>query len=668
MNWTAFTASALWGLSFICALTPLEAYGPEAIGLSVLSLCAALALMLTRVPLAAEFSIPKSPLLWIGGAFWALALVSVLLSEIRFVSFLYFCLFSLFPLSALAFFTLKNSQKSITAVFLALMGLLALAALMQYFLMPEMLTFQRVHWPLSNPNTFAGLLSLGFFGAQGWMLSAHNRIHSNMALGLSLLLVAAILTTGSRGAVVALAGGFALLILLAGHFRHKHWRCLTLTAIGAALLLTAMTLFAAEILQQDTSTRLVATATGAESLLYDRPHIWAASWRLMQDHFWSGTGIGTFFLYYPQYRAGDFTSAGLMAHNDPLQFGVEMGVLAPLLFYLFAACACIRSIRALRACPPNDPRRIYVLAPLCALGALVAHAHISFHFHVPPTLIAVGGLLGFWWFWTGDILKGNAPLHRFCLPPAPFKIALVFALLASAALFSAWQGSEIMTARAQKAALSGDLERFATALNAAGKLSGNRNARALVMAASVKLTTLEEAGFQMGEDRRAALAQSGMRLLETAERHNPRLSDIAYNKARFTAPNKQESGQTAFFLRHALTLNPLHLPARRMLADLYDERGAPADAYTLLKEGLDWPYASAEESVPYYQDFALRALARGDTEAHKRALDKLQTIRQRIIKPPLPHGERAGVRGQQSSIYHPNLPPLPDPPPQGGGH
>ncbi|MCB1563811.1 MAG: O-antigen ligase family protein, partial [Alphaproteobacteria bacterium] len=588
MNRTAFTALALWGLSFICALTPLEAYGPEAICLSVLSLCTALALILARAPLpAAGIALPKSPLLWIGGTFWALALTSVLLSEIRFVSFLYFCTLSLFPLSALTFFILRNNQKPVITLFLALMGLLALTAVVQYFFMPDILRFGRAHWPLSNPNTFAGLLSLGFFGAQGWMLSARNRLHSNMALGLSLLLIAAILTTGSRGAIVALAGGFALMILLAGNFRRKHWRCLTLTATGTAALLAAINLFAADTLQQATSTRLVATATGTESVLYDRPHIWAASWRMMQDHLWSGTGIGTFFLYYPQYRAGDFTSAGLMAHNDPLQFGVEMGVLAPILFYLFAAGAFIRSIRALRACPPDDPRRIYVLAPLCALGALIAHAHISFHFHVPPTLIAGGGLLGFWLFWTGDILKDNAALYRFSAPPALLKTGLILALLAPAALFSAWQGSEIMTSRAQKAALSGDIERFATALNTAGKLSGNRNARALVMAASVKLTALEEGGFQMDETRRAALTQSGMRLLETAELHNPRLSDIAYNKARFTALSTQEeSGQTAFFLRHALTLNPLHLPARRMLAALYDERGESAEAYTLLKDGL----------------------------------------------------------------------------------
>jgi hypothetical protein len=501
--------------------------------------------------------------------------------------------------------------------------LLALAALVQYFFIPEMLSSRRVHWPLSNPNTLAGLLSLGFFGAQGWMLSARKRLPSNIALGLSLLLAAAILTTGSRGAVVALAGGFVPLILLAGNFRRKHWRCLTLTALGMAAFFAAMGLFTADGLQA-TSTRLVETATGAESLLYDRPHIWAASWRVVQDHFWSGTGIGTFFLYYPQYRTGDFTSAGLMAHNDPLQFGVEMGVLAPLLFYLFAAGACIRSVRALRACPPDDPRRIYVLAPLCALGALVAHAHISFHFHVPPTLIAVGGLLGFWWLWTGGILKDDTPLYRFSLSPVLLKTALVLALLAPAALFSAWQGSEVMAARAQKAALSGDVETFADSVNGAGKLSGNRNARALVMAAGVKLATLEETGFQMDQSRHAALLQSGLRLLEMAERHNPRLSDIAYNKARFTALRGQEDGEAAFFLRHALALNPLHLPARRMLADLYDERGAPAEAYALLKEGLDWPYASAEDSVPYYQDFALRALARGDMEAHKRALEKIR--------------------------------------------
>src|SRR5690606_5015736 len=103
-----------------------------------------------------------------------------------------------------------------------------------------------------------------------------------------------------------------------------------------------------------------------------------------------GTGIGNFFLYYPAYRAEDFSTAGFMAHNDPLQFAVEMGLLAPVLFYALLIMVLLRTLKSLRGIAGDNPRRLLILAPFFALAALVLHAHISFHFHVLALLMASG--------------------------------------------------------------------------------------------------------------------------------------------------------------------------------------------------------------------------------------------------------------------------------------
>ncbi|MBK9562665.1 MAG: O-antigen ligase family protein [Micavibrio sp.] len=172
--------------------------------------------------------------------------------------------------------------------------------------------------------------------------------------------------------------------------------------------------FAGHHAEHNAGERIVRTFTGEEPILWTRPAIWAATWQIIREHAWTGTGIGTFYLYYPAVNTGDYYSTGRMAHNDPLQFWAEMGVLAPLLFYAFIIAACAATRRALKNIAPDDPARIHIIAPFCALGALVLHAHVNFPFYIPATLMLAGIFAGYWFAQvrsvlpdTGVVFHGN---------------------------------------------------------------------------------------------------------------------------------------------------------------------------------------------------------------------------------------------------------------------
>ena len=72
----------------------------------------------------------------------------------------------------------------------------------------------------------------------------------------------------------------------------------------------------------------------------DRFHLWNSTWEMAKDHFWLGTGLATFFFFYPQYRNPEDSSDGFFSHMDPLQFWAETGVFAPILFYGVLPAQC----------------------------------------------------------------------------------------------------------------------------------------------------------------------------------------------------------------------------------------------------------------------------------------------------------------------------------------
>ena len=596
-------AAALWLAGFLCALMPLQAFEAESFFVAVLCLFASSFFVLAVFPVRALAGLMQKPVMWMALAFWLLAALSVLFSEVPFVALIYFCFFSALPLS---FFITVFSGESprflniVLVVVVLIMAALAVSCLVQFFFFPEMLFWEAsVAWPLANPNSLAGVLVFGFVGVLGWMVSTDSRLYSNLALVLAALLVAALFTTGSRGAILSLLPALGLFFMYGGGLLKKHRRCLGLLAVLSVIAFCALS-YAAPVPDASPLRDYVRTIEGEQSFLYNRPALWASALDIIKEYPLSGTGVGTFFLYYPEVRnVGDPSSAGLMVHSDPLQFAAEMGILAPVLFYAFLIVCVMRTIAAFKKLAADDVRRVKILIPFCALGAVVVHAHITFHFHVLSMLMLIGLCLGFWYLQTAQALgeKMEADKEPHQNPSLRFGLAVPLVLIL--AVFAPFQASEILVNRSKQSLAQGDIQTSIAQVNRAGHLSGNMNARALITAANFPLGILQLNAPLMADDELVGMTKQVEALLDDAWAANPRLAQILYHRAEllsYTQPflpseaKSEQDGLVPYYLRQALALDPLNLSARVKLANLSLRKGERQAAMDILKEGLVWTY------------------------------------------------------------------------------
>lgn len=597
------------------------------------------------LPGRVELSVSRSPIPFLLLGFWALGFVSVLLSKASFTSYIYFCYLSMFPL-AFIFAALVPEKdrffRSISIVSAIIFAALSAVILGIYFFFPELLRFGLSHWPFGNPNSLAGFLSLGFFCVYGFLLQTKDVNHKRWAFVLALLIIAAMLTTGSRGALVALIVGFLFLLgFLLKRFKND-WKWHVSFAGLSLGIFVALSVFAPQLNPQTPGDILAQSVSGDLPILYDRPHIWASTWQIIQENFWFGTGIGTFFLVYPAYRAGDVSTSGHMAHSDPLQFWMEMGVFSPLIFYALIGFAVFKTFQALNALDQDDDRRIMIVAPFCAFGALVLHTHISFHFYVLPILFASGTLLAFWLTQVERVLpSGEWSITKgVALENILVKLCLLMLLLCCAFMLVLSQGSELLVSHAKARIKANDIAGFAWAINAADDMAFHRNARALSVASTVPSTTVRANGAQLSKSETLKMILLAEGLLDQAIGHNPYLGRVYLEKARvvelalkyvpneYKAQHKGEDVSVRALVEEALRINPLVADTRIKLAELMMAQEQSQQAFDLMKAGMHWPY-KPEHEYKYFQVLAALALEVGDTEIQSMALKRVMYIEMR---------------------------------------
>ncbi len=609
--------AVLWTGGFVFALMPLEAYESHFFGAAFLCMAAAAFTGLLTGRAVRDYFDCAPVLTGALAAFWALAFLSVVLSESPYTSFIYFCLFSCLPLSFLTVLTVPDRAIFVRVVSTALLSIfaaLSIFSLVQFFAIPAMLSNGLAQWPLDNPNSYGGLLSLGLFLTLGRIYTAENTAAKRTFVALGVLVFAALLATGSRGALLALilAGGIFVLTV-AGTMKRGF------VALAGGIMLCAVLALLLSLSQVSGQTPLDVwqfTMLQGKGFLSSRPDIWVASWQSIQQHFWSGTGMGTFFLYYPEVRGGDIETAGLMAHSDPVQFLTEMGVVAPILFYFILLAAVWKTLRVLRG---NEEGGAHLAAMACGLSAMALHTHITFHFYVLSILILSGYMLAQWFAQiheSRDMHVHSSVQSGFLqksLSPAVLMV-LVFAFISQ-------HQSEILVDRARRQIAAGNLEGFARDINMADKISFGRNARALILAATVPLGILQDRAALLPPGEGEALFTQARQTLDKAIALNPRLVAAYHHQARLEAYAPQYAGrpsQAEEILSHALRIDPLHAASREYLAQILSAAGHRDEALDILKAGLKWPYRQ-QDAASYYQITMFLALELGDTETHVQA-------------------------------------------------
>lgn len=574
----------LWVLAFFFALPVVEPY--EISRLLCVSCALAATVICYGIYLPGGVQVPKSPIVTLVLLFWGLAALSLIWSVSFYVSAIALATFSLMPLGMLSAFAV-SARPACMRIFMAGASLifagLALWVFAQLLFFPEFLVSGHVRHPFANPNSYAAVLSLGFFAALGIFLDNGNKATRYAAGLLTVLTLAAIALISGRGALLAMGAGLAVFIWFLRPAIKKQSVSFISVFVLAALLFLAVSALAAG---NAGGAYVISKIQGGESLgLSNRLPVWLSGLRMIGDHIWLGSGIGSFFLMYGEYRmAADKGSSGLMAHSDILQFWAELGILAPL---CFAALLVLFPLRFLKS--GNARQSAFPVAVFCALFAMALHSFVTFNFYVPAALVLAGLYSGYWLHVSGDKRVTVKWTER--LPPVFPQVLLLCFAAAVIFFLHGFLYSEYLGKRAGAMAKAGMLESYADDINRANEASFGLNPRPYIQAANLHITLMESE--QPGIDQASVAA-----MLAQAEALSPRLSDIYYHKGRlFMLRDNTGHAETSF--QKSLSLNPLHVQARIRLARLYLEAEKPRDAAYLLREGLQWPARNQAHTLEY---------------------------------------------------------------------
>lgn len=505
---------------------------------------------------------------------------SFLLSTIPFSSQIAFCIFCTLPL---AFFTAGGTaslQKPLAIGVGFVLGGLSLWALIQTLWVGNGLYGARAMGPLADPNILATILGAGLVAYTGITLASGEKHRKFVLTLLCLVIFSGLIATMSRGGLIATLIGICPLLFT--------------TKISLKRLLPALSTAAA--------TALIIPAIAGTSLwsgfihlihsngtsITDRLSLWRASWKMFMDHPWIGSGPGSFGFYYPAYREpmGD-QSLGYFAHLDPLQMGVENGILGPVLFYALLVAVLYRTIAAIRSTHAGSDLRLRIITPFMALLVIAIQAHINFPLYTMPVLMICGILLAFLHRATDEalndtyILKPGTRIQKITT-----NTGLVLCGIALMALSISAAGGNYFL---QKSRSLSDPKSSLVALAWAERIGPDSFIGPEIEMARINLDLIHQTGQIKSAHLKNTLLQETQRLLAAASAWNPAWSEIDDLKGQMY----QSMGQKGPMLESwftALEKNPMDFSVRKALATELTAGNRTPDAIKVVTGGLNYPH------------------------------------------------------------------------------
>ncbi len=256
------------------------------------------------------------------------------------------------------------------------------------------------------PNHWAALLSLGLFAVIGLIIGFARHEHdgdgasrwARMMLSSTALAVIAValLWSSSRAALAALGIGLSVLVAALLWRRGRDQgeadssRGLN-AALGVTALLAIVSVAGAVMMRppvplEDDLARVSQDLSG-------RTMLWAPAWEARAEFSPLGSGVGTYPAVQPLFRPRSFPVQASHAHNDYIEFAVELGWLGLLLPLVWIAAIGLGSTRLFA----RARDRALTAAFAAALLALALHEAVDFSLQlagvaVPAALLA-GALL-----------------------------------------------------------------------------------------------------------------------------------------------------------------------------------------------------------------------------------------------------------------------------------
>lgn len=582
-----------FGISFFFHGTHDIAYAPAIFLVLVAGLVCILPALKNRI------HFPIGACVWLTLAFWGYLSVSLLWTSVPFASLVTWLNFTVLPIILLGLLCAGNRDTLIRHSLLALIGgtiITALYVLWQFFAEG----MQRAPGLLLNPNNMAAILNLSLLPLLAYGVTGDKKYRVAVIIG-ALILFAALIATGSRGGLLCFLSGIALIALALYKPVKTDWRS------AATIVASFAVLFAGFYFLTNTSLPQSLAVLGnpaADYSSFERLSIWKGGWALLQDHLLTGTGLGTFYLYYPAYRLdGDMVSLGHWAHFDALQLGAETGIAAIILFYAVALAWLVRGAKALLKIPATDPRRVMIAGCMAALLALTLHAHIEFQFYIMANLIMAGVLMAALYSLTQE--QDHQSFMAIALEKHDRYVwsgaLLLTALMVSLTLLSTAAGVYFLN-RANAAYAKADLGGFTDNIALSRQYSPRSFADADVQLAGLYVDLVAHPSGMMTAADKITAYHDGLQLLSDAQAANPAWADIDHKRAKFyarideaTEPGHEALARASW--REALRKNPLHYHAREEYARYLIKQGRVDDAYAVLQDSLHRPMTNTARAV-----------------------------------------------------------------------
>lgn len=298
----------------------------------------ALLLSVRRCMAAGRMEWKAGPAAWPAGGFMLMAFFSVFSSKVPLFSFCNYLLlpFTYMVLYVLLYTYIETKEEKERVLFCFLAGALAVAAygFYQYGHIKNMaamdwvdpkrfpLLYRRMYSTLGNPNLLGAYLVMVLSMAAPFALMEKNRKRKMLLTGCLAVCMTGLLLTYSRNAWVSL--GCAVLAAAIVYDKRLF------AVLGAAALFILF-------YHGQVTERFLSLFTGADTSTDLRFALWESTWAMIQDHWVSGIGWGSYFAAYPAYNffMADPHIIIYHAHNMYLSMTAEIGVPGALCFFIF---------------------------------------------------------------------------------------------------------------------------------------------------------------------------------------------------------------------------------------------------------------------------------------------------------------------------------------------
>ena len=211
--------------------------------------------------------------------------------------------------------------------------------------------------PFVNRNQFAAWIEL-LFPTGLWLAATSRQARALYAVAAAVMFSAAMASGSRAGCVLVVLEAVTVLVLL--RWRGQRSRAMQFGALAAAGV--------AVVGCQSLLSRFAGTA--GDALRWDALR---ASVRMVRDHPWAGSGLGTWPSMYPRYAGFDSGLYMNQAHNDWAQWAAEGGLPFLLLMIFFAGTLMKPAFRS-----------IYGVG----IGAFLLHALLDYPMQQRPALAA----------------------------------------------------------------------------------------------------------------------------------------------------------------------------------------------------------------------------------------------------------------------------------------